>query len=703
MTAPTLMAATALSDNQGIFYFPHTHAAVLAKRGLFVFICDVNKQPRGNLAPQGYLSATNDLDIINAWRVPTQSTVGIACKQSRIIVFDCDVKRGVDGIAAFHAFSAQRGVDLSKCPCVRTPSGGVHYYFHLPDGFAHGNGTGVLPKGIDVRCAGYVVAPECMLPDGREYKLIGGALEQMPLLPPTLQEALKSGRDSKSKQPIHDKDFSAGAMILDSDAPLTVRESAYAAKALGNESAALASAMEGGRNNQLFKSTAALFNFVALGTLKHHEVEIAMRDACQQNGLIEKDGEAAFYKTFNSAIRAGLSTPRASLKTHDTDAPHLSETSGYAGATTYWHGQPIPEGLRKELVKGLLPKTGVGFIAGQSGTGKTFIALFLAVCAATEQPFFGHKIRERVGTLFLLGEGAGTIAERLEAIMQSELITLLKPSPSLLPIAWRSLDASFSKPSEREAVSQDIQRVSEMMLAQHGVPLGLIIVDTLAAAFAIDDENAAGEATKIMQLLQTIALRTGALVLAVTHYGKSAETGVRGSSAYTASADVILAVFTDRTTKGDVTSRSISLTKSRWRDTGWQCGFTLTRTSVGLDEDGEPIWSAYVTIDTSPNVQQRVTKKGAGTRLGLLLRIFDDTLTSCGECIYPSDNANSVAAIRCATLRAEFIKAAPADSDGKKKQHDAKRKQFDRAIGAAIDEGVLMRQNLNGEEWVWRP
>ena len=38
----------------------------------------------------------------------------------------------------------------------------------------------------------------------------------------------------------------------------------------------------------------------------------------------------------------------------------------------------------------------------------------------------------------------------------------------------------------------------------------------------------------------------GALVIAVSHYGKSAETGVRGSSAFTASADSILAVHAER-------------------------------------------------------------------------------------------------------------------------------------------------------------
>ncbi len=69
----------AVMNNGEVFYFPHTHAAALAKQGFWVFICDGNKEPRSELAPHAYLSATDDLDTINGWKVPFASTVGIAC------------------------------------------------------------------------------------------------------------------------------------------------------------------------------------------------------------------------------------------------------------------------------------------------------------------------------------------------------------------------------------------------------------------------------------------------------------------------------------------------------------------------------------------------------------------------------------------------------------------------------------------------
>ncbi|MFZ8477809.1 bifunctional DNA primase/polymerase, partial [Staphylococcus aureus] len=81
-----------------------------AKQGFFVFICDTQKKQYAPIAPNGYLSATNDVQTINSWRMPDEVTVAIACKQSQLIVFDCDVKNGIDGVTAFHEFAQQSAI-----------------------------------------------------------------------------------------------------------------------------------------------------------------------------------------------------------------------------------------------------------------------------------------------------------------------------------------------------------------------------------------------------------------------------------------------------------------------------------------------------------------------------------------------------------------------------------------------------------------
>jgi hypothetical protein len=71
--------------------------------------------------------------------------------------------------------------DLTPIIC-RTPSGGLHLYFRLRPGERPRTRAGDIAPGLDTRgvkadgaAAGYVIAPGCVLPDGRRYELIGPA------------------------------------------------------------------------------------------------------------------------------------------------------------------------------------------------------------------------------------------------------------------------------------------------------------------------------------------------------------------------------------------------------------------------------------------------------------------------------------------------------------------------------------------------
>jgi hypothetical protein len=82
--------------------------------------------------------------------------VGIVCGRGLMVV-------DVDDWAAWKAVCALHGWDAEHPPgargSARTPSGGRHFYFALPDGVEASNAN-TFPDGIDVRGAGgYVVAP----------------------------------------------------------------------------------------------------------------------------------------------------------------------------------------------------------------------------------------------------------------------------------------------------------------------------------------------------------------------------------------------------------------------------------------------------------------------------------------------------------------------------------------------------------------
>jgi hypothetical protein len=88
--------------------------------------------------------------------------IGIPAKQNRLIIIDVDVA-GIthkkDGREWWKKFSQENGVPVTYT--VRTPSGGYHYYFKLPDAinaetFAP---PGQLAPGVDVKWNGWVGAP----------------------------------------------------------------------------------------------------------------------------------------------------------------------------------------------------------------------------------------------------------------------------------------------------------------------------------------------------------------------------------------------------------------------------------------------------------------------------------------------------------------------------------------------------------------
>ncbi|MFM7348987.1 MAG: AAA family ATPase [Erythrobacter sp.] len=236
------------------------------------------------------------------------------------------------------------------------------------------------------------------------------------------------------------------------------------------------------------------------------------------------------------------------------------------------------------LCKGWLPREGVVLLAGQSRIGKTFLLLELAGALATGGSFFGRSVRERVGVLILAAEGAGTIAPRLEALRLHRLGGI---DAATLPIAWAEI-------SDANEIGAIVTAAAAEMQRRFGLRLGMIGVDTVAAAFNAD-ENDAQLATAAMKALGKLASEARTLVVAVAHYGKSDGAGVRGSSAWTASADVILAATGEISEiSGEVKDRKVALTKSRYAETGPISDFELRSVNLGLDEDGDPITAAVI-------------------------------------------------------------------------------------------------------------
>lgn len=92
---------------------------------------------------------------------------------------------------------------------------------------------------------------------------------------------------------------------------------------------------------------------------------------------------------------------------------------------------------------------------------------------------------------------------------------------------------------------RDDTKDSRALLEKAGFPVRLIVFDTLAAAFAVRDENDNAKMQELVRVLREYGEKFDALVVVVAHPKKSGrrQTGqVRGAGSVTASADVILEI-----------------------------------------------------------------------------------------------------------------------------------------------------------------
>ncbi len=104
-------------------------------------------------------NASNDPKQIKAWHAKWRGcNWGLALKKSKVIAVDVDTKPGKIGQDTLDNLTMEHG-ELPPTLTVRTPSGGLHYYFNGEHIFALGkNGFGT-----DVDSPNYVIIPGCWL------------------------------------------------------------------------------------------------------------------------------------------------------------------------------------------------------------------------------------------------------------------------------------------------------------------------------------------------------------------------------------------------------------------------------------------------------------------------------------------------------------------------------------------------------------
>jgi hypothetical protein len=351
----------------------------------------------------------------------------------------------------------------------------------------------------------------------------------------------------------------------------------------------------------------------------------------------------------------------------------------------------------KMLIKGIAPYRGILFIGGQSGAGKTFIECHLANSLGSEQPFFGHAVKERVGFAIVTKEGADHIGNRLTADAQVRGLDIKN-----LPIAWRGDIPAIKTSEDVERVSKELLELGDLIKARFGVRCGASAFDTVAANFDMEDENSNAEVAKVIRQLRDFETKTKGLVIPVHHYGKQDAAGLRGGSLWRGGADVVLSVIANRDeVTGKVSGRALALAKARDGLEGPIAPFELKSHDLGIDDDGDPFCTLVVVPGEPGQSIVRSKRPKAEARSVLALReAVTEATDAAGKDIHVLNDGPLVRAVEVRNVRTEFYRRYVTDEDDPEKALDAKQKAFRRLLNKLPVDFAMATQD--GREWVWR-
>lgn len=232
------------------------------------------------------------------------------------------------------------------------------------------------------------------------------------------------------------------------------------------------------------------------------------------------------------------------------------------------------------IIKGILPSGDLIVVYGDSGSGKTFAVLDMAMAISRGVDWRGRKVHQgRV--IYIAAEGGGGFRKRLAAYAQHHGLEL-----DDLPFGVIHAAPNF-------LLKDDALDVARAVEAAGGADV--IVVDTFAQVMPGGNENSGEDMGKALAHCRGIGRKTGAVMIMVHHSGKDSSKGARGWSGLRAAADAQIEIL-----KSPTGTRVIRVDKQKDGDDQVELGFDLEIVPIGIDEDGDVIDSCVVVEASMP-------------------------------------------------------------------------------------------------------
>ncbi|MGR3823879.1 MAG: AAA family ATPase [Salipiger marinus] len=271
------------------------------------------------------------------------------------------------------------------------------------------------------------------------------------------------------------------------------------------------------------------------------------------------------------------------------EAPPGRASTFYSASTL--KGKPVPE--RQWLVPGMVPQKTVTLFSGDGGTGKSLLALQMAVAAVTGGRWIGKEVKEGAALLISAEDDDDELHRRLNDILRAEG----RSYDDVAGLTLRSLageDALLALEGQIALTETTLFRELEER-AKDDAP-ELIVIDTLADVYPAN-ENDRAKVRQFVGILRGLALRRRCAVVLLGHpslTGLNSGSGTSGSTAWHNSVRSRLylhRVVNDQGHEDDTRKRVLTVKKQNYGETGaefqmtWQDGvFVVDQAATGLDK-----------------------------------------------------------------------------------------------------------------------
>lgn len=282
---------------------------------------------------------------------------------------------------------------------------------------------------------------------------------------------------------------------------------------------------------------------------------------------------------------------QADFPRDDSKRTEGARTSRFYSAATL-KGKPINP--REWLVHDLIPQKTVTLFGGDGGTGKSLLALQLAVAVASKGGWLGKGVETGPVIYMSAEDDNDELHRRLADILRAEN----RDWDDIESLTVRSLageDALLAIEGQVSLIKSEL--FNELEHRAEGAAPALIVVDTLADVYP-SNENDRAKVRQFIGLLRGLALRQNCAVMLLGHpslTGMASGTGSSGSTAWNNSvrSRLYLSRITDNGFEADPDKRVMTTMKANYGRVGgethmkWQTGvFVVEAAESGLGKRG---------------------------------------------------------------------------------------------------------------------